>query len=194
MEIEASMWVGFGLSLFAAFFYSLFHISLSSSSKISLSRILEDREKQVRSKILDIYEELKVSTEILRIFFLIAFLAFLFMAVPQWRIWSLWFFLGLVVFYILILELIPRLLNSRFNQQLLLFFLASFRLPYLLTKPILWILKSRGDEEEPEEQREASEEELDAFVEEAAEEGIIEEEEGELLKSVVEFGDTIVRE
>ncbi len=188
------MWVGFGLSLFAAFLYSLFHISLSSSSKISLSRILEDRERQVRSKILDIYDELKVSTEILRIFFLIAFFAFLFMAVPQWRIWSLWFFLGLVVFYILILEMVPRLLNSRFNQQILLFFLASFQFPYLLTKPILWILKPRGDEEEPEEQREASEEELDAFVEEAAEEGIIEEEEGELLKSVVEFGDTIVRE
>ncbi len=188
------MWVGFGLSLFAAFLYSLFHISLSSSSKISLSRILEDRERQVRSKILDIYDELKVSTEILRIFFLIAFFAFLFMAVPQWRIWSLWFFLGLVVFYILILEMVPRLLNSRFNQQILLFFLASFQFPYLLTRPILWILKPRGDEEEPEEQREASEEELDAFVEEAAEEGIIEEEEGELLKSVVEFGDTIVRE
>jgi CBS domain containing-hemolysin-like protein len=45
-----------------------------------------------------------------------------------------------------------------------------------------------------EEEREASDEELQAFVEEAEEEGIIEKEEGVLLKSVVEFGDTIVRE
>jgi len=188
------LWVGVVLSLLAAFLFSLFHISLSTSSKISLSRILEDREKKVRSRLLDIYDELKLSTEILRIFFLLAFSVFLFNVFPQWQIWPLWFFFGLVIFYILIFEMIPRLFNSRFNQQILLLFLASFRLPYLVTKPILWILKLRGDEEEPEEQREASEEEIDAFVEEAAEEGIIEEEEGELLKSVVEFGDTIVRE
>lgn len=194
MENELIPWIAMGLSLLAVFLFSLFHIALSSSSKISLSRILEDREKVVRGKILDIYDELKLSTEILRNFFLIASLFFVFMTFQQVWAWPLWFYCGVVAFYILVFEWIPRLLNSRFNQQLMLLFLASFRLPYLMTKPLLWLLRTREAEEEHEEQREASEEELDAFVEEAAVEGIIEEEEGELLKSVVEFGDTIVRE
>jgi CBS domain containing-hemolysin-like protein len=194
MENELILWVALGLSLLAAFIFSLFHIALSSSSKISLSRILEDRDKAVRARFLDIYDELKLSTELLRIFFLIASLFFVFMVFPQMRVWPLWFYCGVVAFYILVFEMIPRLLNSRLNPPLMLFFLASFRLPYLMTKPLLWLLRTWEEEEEQEEQREASEEELDAFVEEAAEEGIIEEEEGELLKSVVEFGDTLVRE
>jgi len=47
---------------------------------------------------------------------------------------------------------------------------------------------------EEDELREASDEEIQTFINEAKEEGIIEKEEGALLKSVVEFGDTIVRE
>jgi CBS domain containing-hemolysin-like protein len=73
-------------------------------------------------------------------------------------------------------------------------FLVSFRVPYLLSKPLLWLIKTKPVEKEPEEQREASEEEIQVLIDEAKEEGIIEKEEGVLLKSVVEFGDTIVRE
>jgi len=45
-----------------------------------------------------------------------------------------------------------------------------------------------------EESRETSEEEIETFVNEARSEGIIEKEEGILLKSVVQFSDTVVRE
>jgi CBS domain containing-hemolysin-like protein len=80
------------------------------------------------------------------------------------------------------------------SKGVLAFFLHSFKIPYYLCKPLLCILRAKVFHREIEEEREASEEEIEAFVEEAEEEGIIEKEEGILLKSVVEFGDTIVRE
>jgi CBS domain containing-hemolysin-like protein len=81
------------------------------------------------------------------------------------------------------------------NRSVLSFFLSTYKIPYILSKPLLFLLRSKAFHKEvEEEEREASDEELQAFVEEAEEEGIIEKEEGVLLKSVVEFGDTIVRE
>ena len=194
MDSELFIWVGFGLSLGMTFLFSLFHVALSASSKISISRTLEDRDKPYRSRILDIHDELKTSTEILRNFFLISCIFFLFLVFPRIRIWPLWFFLCLVAAYLFFLEIIPRWLDRGSNRAILNFFLSSFKLPYYAAKPLLWIVRSRSPEKEPEEQREASEEEIDALIEEAEEEGIIEKDEGDLLKSVVEFGDTIVRE
>lgn len=194
MELDLIKWAGFCLSFLAAFLFSLFHISLSSFTKISISRLLEDREKQFRLKILEIYDELKVSTEIIRAFFLIAFIVYLYMIFPKLQFWPLWLFLIIIAGYFIFLELIPRTIISVFNRQMLTFFLSSYRLPYLISKPFFWLAKSRISEKEPEEQREASEEEIQALIDEAKEEGIIEKEEEVLLKSVVEFGDTIVRE
>ncbi len=194
MNSDGLVWLGFGLSFVMAFMFSLFHVALSASSRISLSRLLEDRDKDFRSRILEIHEELKASTEILRNFFLIAFIVFFYLSLPRLQMWPLWFFAALIFFYLVFFEVIPRWLDSGYNRPILSFFLASFKLPYYATKPVWWIVRSRVTEKEPEEQREASEEEIEALIEEAEEEGIIEKEEGDLLKSVVEFGDTIVRE
>lgn len=194
MDSELITWSGFGLSFLAAFAFSLFHISLSSFTKISISRFLEDRDKEYRTKILEIYDELKISAEVMRILFLIAFIVYLFIIFPRLRFWPLWSFLCALGLYIIFFESLPRLLNAVGSRQILSFFLSSFRIPYLLSKPLLWIVKTKTAEKEPEEQREASEEEIQALIDEAKEEGIIEKEEGVLLKSVVEFGDTIVRE
>jgi len=194
MEIEFFKWAGLGLSFLAAFIFSLFHVSLGSFSKIAISRFLEDKEKQFKLKILEIYEELKISAEIMRIFFFTAFLLYVYLSFPRLRLWPLWLFLVSFLVYFFLLELIPRALNSINQRRILEFFLLTFRIPYLLSRPLIGLVKTWTIEKEPEEQREASEEEIDALIEEAEEEGIIEKEEGELLKSVVEFGDTIVRE
>lgn len=194
MEIELIKWGGLALSFLAAFLFSLYHISLSTTSRISVSRFLEDRDRDFRAHVLDIFDDLKISAEVLRAFFLIAFLVYFFLAFPQLRFWPLWFFLLAFGLYFLILDLIPRFINAANPRRVLGFYLSSFQLPYLLSRPLVWIARRLTPEREPEEQREASEEEIDALIEEAEEEGIIEKEEGDLLKSVVEFGDTIVRE
>ena len=75
MDIEYLKWAGFFLSFLAAFLFSLFHLSLSSHSKISLSRFLEEKDKKYRTNILEAFDEIKTAVGFLRIIFLIAFLS-----------------------------------------------------------------------------------------------------------------------
>jgi len=194
MEIEYFEWVGFFFSFLAAFLFSLFHMSLGSFSKISLSRFLEDEEKQYRLKIIDIYDEIKISVEFMRIILIIAFLIYLYVIFPRLMFWPLWLFLISLAIYFIFFDLFPRLLNSLSSKKILGFFLPSYRLAYFIASPLLLIKKIKPSDEEKDEIHEASDEEIQAFIDEAKEEGIIEKEEGVLLKSVVEFGDTVVRE
>jgi len=194
MEIEYAKWAGFCLSFIAAFLFSLFHISLGSFSKIAISRFLEDKEKNYRLKILEIFDELKIAVEFMRILFLIAFLVYLYLIFPRLIFWPLWLFLISLGIYLIFFDMLPRLLNLLNKNKILSIFLPSFKIPYVLSKPLHLLMKAKAFEKEQEEQREASEEEIQALIEEAKEEGIIEKEEGILIKSVVEFGDTIVRE
>lgn len=192
MAIDTLQWVGLGLSLFSAFLFSLYHISLETSSKIAISRILED--KPYRSKILDIYDELKIAVGYMRSIFLIACLVYFFIVFPHLQLWPLWTLIFTLAVYILFFEFLPRLLNTYYKKRILLILLPSYKIPFALAKPILFLENIKSMEKDIDEQHEASEEEIDALIEEAEEEGIIEKDERELLKSVVEFGDTIVRE
>jgi CBS domain containing-hemolysin-like protein len=194
MTAESWKWVGLGAVFLAAFLFSLFHATLSSFSKISLSRFLEDKKKDQRQRLLDLYDETKIAVESLRVIFVIAFLIYLLTVTPLGDFWPFWFFLLAVGIFFVFFDYLPRLLNSLNTKAFVGFFLPSFRLVHWLAVP--WILLLRRLEKRPleEEIREATEDELETFIDEATEEGIIEEGEGELLKSVVEFGDTVVRE
>ncbi len=195
METKIVEWAGLSLSFLIAFLFSLFYVALWSTSKISISRILEDKEKSYRLKILEIYDDLRISIEIMRTLFIISFLIYLFVVFPSLTLWPLSYLLLAFAVYLIFFDLFPRLINSLNNRGVLLFFLSTFKIPYVLSKPLLFLLRAKVFHQEiEEEEREASDEELQAFVEEAEEEGIIEKEEGVLLKSIVEFGDTIVRE
>lgn len=195
METDFVEWIGLGLSFVGAFIFSLFHMALWSASKISISRYLEDKKKPYRLKILEIYDDLRIAVEIMRALFVIAFLIYLFVVFPSLTLWPLSFLLIAFVIYLIFFNLLPRLINLLNHKGIVSVFLSTFKIPYVLTKPILFLLRIKAFRREiAEEEREASDEELQAFVEEAEEEGIIEKEEGMLLKSVVEFGDTIVRE
>ncbi len=194
MNVEIITWAGFFLSFLAAFLFSLFHLSLSSFSKIALSRFLEDKDKKYRLKILDIYDEIKIAVSFLRVIFLIAFLVYLFTIFPRLRFWPLWLFLISLGVYFVLFDSLPRFLNVLNKKRILSLFLPSYRLAHFLAYPLLAITKIKESEEEQEEFRETSDEEIQTFIEEAQEEGIIETEERGLLKSVVEFGDTVVRE
>jgi CBS domain containing-hemolysin-like protein len=195
METKIVEWAGLSLSFLIAFLFSLFYVALWSTSKISISRILEDKEKSYRLKILEIYDDLRISVEIMRILFIIASLIYLFIVFPSLTLWPLSYLLIAFAVYLIFFDLFPRLINSLNNRGVLFFFFSTFKVPYALSKPLLFLLRAKVFHREiEEEEREASDEELQAFVEEAEEEGIIEKEEGVLLRSIVEFGDTIVKE
>lgn len=197
MTTDFWTWTGLALAFLATFLVSLFKVSLSSFSKISASRLIEDKDKPFRAQILRRFGETQLAVGYVRILVLIAFLVYLFIAFPKLRLWPLWFFLIAVAVCSIFFEYLPRLLNSVNKVRVLEFFLPSVRIFHVLASPLLALsrnLVEKEEREEKDEEREASDEEIETFIDEAREQGIIEKDEDELLRSVVEFGDTLVRE
>jgi CBS domain containing-hemolysin-like protein len=194
MTAEFFRWAGLSALFLVAFLLSLFHSSLGTFSKISLSRFLEDKEKERRQELLDLYDETRIAVESWRAIFIIAFLIYLLTLIPRWRLWPLWFFLISVGLFFILFDYLPRLLNALNKRAVIQFFLPTFGLVHGLAAPLIFLVRKLEKEAIEEEIREASEEEIETFIDEATEEGIIEEHEGVLLKSVVEFGDTLARE
>jgi len=187
-------WAGLAALFLIAFLLSLFHASLSTFSKISLSRFLEEKEREFRERTLEVYDETRIAVESLRVIFIIAFLIDLSRPVPRIEHWPVWLFLGSLAVFFIFFDYLPRLLNSLNKKGVIGFFLPSFGLVHWIASPLILLLRKIEAKQIEDEIHEASEEEIDTFIDEATEEGIIEEHEGDLLKSVVEFGDTLVKE
>jgi len=198
MKTTVVQWIGLGLGLLAAFCLSLFYMAWAGFSKISLSRFLEDEDKRDRGQVLERYDDIRIAIEFWRTILVIAVLVYFIAALPRLSLWPLWFFLGAALTYGIFLDILPRFFVSRNKEGVLNFFLPSFRLFLILSAPVLAVSRRlcerEESEEEEEEDREASRGEIETFIDSAREEGIIEKDEGVLLRSVVEFGDTVVRE
>lgn len=189
---------GVALSLAATFVLSLFYMALDGFSKVSLSGLLEEKEKPYRHEVLGSYDEIRIAVESWRTVCLIGFLINLFLAFQAGALWSLWLFLIAVAAYGVFFEAIPRWIASVAKERLILAFLPSYRYILYLAAPVVALARWHGSREEAgedrEDEREAGNEEIETFIDEAKEEGIIEKGDDELLRSVVEFGDTVVRE
>jgi CBS domain containing-hemolysin-like protein len=198
MTMTAVVWTGLALAFVAAFLLSVFHFVLGAYSKISLSRFLENRDKTDRSKILKSLDEARLAVEFLRIVAILALAVYGFVAFGAAGLRPIWLFLAALAVYAIGLDFIPRLIVLAAKRFLLKTFLPAFPLVRVLAFPVLVVsrrLVAREEQrEELEEDREASDEEIETFIDEATEEGIIDKGDNELLRSVVEFGDTVVRE
>jgi CBS domain containing-hemolysin-like protein len=198
MTMAAVIWTGLTFAFIAAFLLSLFHVCLDSYSKISLSRFLENWDKAARAKILGDFEETRLAVEFLRILIILALVVYGFVVFPGSALRPLWLFLAALAVYGIFLDFVPRLLVFVDKAVILRMFLPAFPLVRFLASPLLVIsrnlLEREEQREEKEEDREASDEEIETFIDEATEEGIIDKGEDELLRSVVEFADTVVRE
>src|SRR5262245_45251479 len=98
-------------------------------------------------------------------------------------------------------QLVPRVVATRRPEKVLLYLLPLLRFTHLLMLPFSSVLtrvmnyfQSWEEEVEPAKVAEASEEEIQAFIDAGQEEGILESDEGELIQSIVHFGDKVARE
>ena len=95
---------------------------------------------------------------------------------------------------------VPQFLYRRTKAHWMLTMAPFFRAVSLATKPIVLLmgffqsLVELADEKNGHEDPPTSAENIDAFITAGTEEGLIQEEDRELIQSVVEFGDTLVRE
>ncbi|MBN1938019.1 MAG: HlyC/CorC family transporter [Candidatus Aminicenantes bacterium] len=192
-------WAGFGLNVLAAFALSLFHLTLARFSKIGLSGYLEERNRPDRAGILNRYDDIKTAVEFWRVILLLGLGVYAVLLFPGLRTRPLVSFLAAAGVYALFFDMTPRILAGIDEERFLGFLLPCHRLFLFLAEPILkidhWLSVREEQKEEAEpDDREAGEEEIETFIDEAREEGIIEKGEDALLRNIVEFGDTVVRE
>jgi magnesium and cobalt exporter, CNNM family len=111
-------------------------------------------------------------------------------------------FVATFVIVVLFRQLLPRLLTQNHPEDVFWTLLPAFQVFYRLfsvfVAPVTGLLNRmrKPETEEPitEEEDEETKEEIQAFIDVGEEAGIIEEAEGELIQSIIEFSDTRVAE
>ena len=190
------------------FLLSVLESSISRISRLSL-KVLAEREQNVKDHLLqDIAGDrvqfllpIQFGSQVLVVISAVVISSLLFEADVAYAF--LWAFASVVVVIALFRQLFPKMIVQSEPERVLLRLLPVlgplYRLLQWVSSPLTILLRAfeasqlkhqlNEDVEE-----DASEEEIQAYLGVGAEEGIIEEDESELIQSALEFGDTLVRE
>jgi len=111
-------------------------------------------------------------------------------------------FVAVFLVVVLFRQLIPRLVTQNHPEEVFWAILPAFQVFYrfssIVVAPVIFLLnrmrKPEPEEDLTEDEAEETKEEIQAFIDVGEEAGIIEESEGELIQSIIEFSDTRVAE
>lgn len=190
------------------FLLSVLESSISRISRLSL-KVLAEREQNVKDHLLqDIAGDrvqfllpIQFGSQVLVVISAVVISSLLFEADVAYAF--LWAVASVVVVIALFRQLFPKMIVQSEPERVLLRLLPVlgplYRLLQWVSSPLTILLrvfeasqlKNQLNEDVEED---ASEEEIQAYLGVGAEEGIIEEDESELIQSALEFGDTLVRE
>jgi len=183
------------LSFFVNTFLFLFFTSYLNLSSVKL---LKAREQEGESFFLTFFEKKSLYLFSLLLLSIISFFVnILSYLKTTFFFFSNKYFASALYIPLIFLQLtICHLISARFTEQIFkksLKFLMFFLFPvFLFSYPLNFLAnKIKGEEKNDEETRE---EEKEAFIDEGTREGIFETEEMELIKGIMEFSETIVRE
>ena len=179
--------------------FYIFEISFKSFSKISLAGFLDDfnNENIKKFDFIKKYETVLNSIRALSFFLQLILFIYSFFALkklipnPIYRT-ILLTFIFLFVFNFL-LYTISYLKKESILKKLILF----YRIPWLFFYPANIIFSSlikKNPENRENDQDDPSEKELEIFFEESTKEGVLEKEDKEMIESVIDFSDTLVKE
>ncbi len=196
------------LFVVALLLISIVDIALSGVNKISVRRFLDNPKVRSAPKLVELVEnraEVLLSVHILVQLLLIAGAVFLIGVFSRRQVASTLTIAGTVgVMFLLTLvfrQLVPRIIATRNPELVLLHLLPLLRVAHILMFPFSRVLMrvmnyfQRWEEQVvPNKEEEASEEEIQAFIDAGQEEGILESKEGAMIQSIVHFGDKVARE
>jgi putative hemolysin len=187
---------------------SILEIAFSSINKIAFRRFLDKPDMKAAptlALLLESRTEVLLSIHLLIQTLMVSGAVFLFSAFDRRDVAYVAGIPGtVVVMFVLIVlfrHLIPRLVVARNPEMVLLYLFPVFRLCVLFMRPfaramtaVLNYFHSWEEEISPEKEEVATDEEIQAFIDAGQEEGILADTEGEMIQSIVHFGDKIVRE
>ncbi len=189
----------FILFLFAVLFH-LLESSFESFSRISLARFLGGLEvgRLPRFDFVEKFDLVIHSLEtvvfVLQIILMLCTFRVLRTAIPSAALRILLIGLFYLVFFNVVFYIIAYLNREAVLRALIFLFPVAWFLFYPLNLIFSVFLKESPADPGENENDELSDEQLEVFLEEGAKEGVIEKEDQEMIESVLEFGDTLVKE
>ena len=206
MLIELELFIAATLVL-GLLVMSVLDFALAAVNNIALRRITEHREgrqRQLTEALAEARAEVLMAVHITIQTLLIALAVLLtgtFLSYP------LPFFAALplaaattLIIVLAFRQLVPRAIALRSPEDVLERLIPVLAVPYFVLRPLARLITAmlnrfhQWDEIEAEEEEEASEEEIQAFIDAGQEEGILEQDEGAMIQSIVQFGDKVALE
>jgi putative hemolysin len=204
MELELLLAAILVLGLFVM---SLLDFALGAVNKIALRRITENRggqQRQLTEALAEARAEVLMVVHITIQTLLVALAVLLtgtFLSYPLVPIVALPLAGATTLIIVLTFrQLVPRALALRSPDEVLERLIPVLAIPYFILRPLARTITTllnrfnQWDEIESEEEEEASEEEIQAFIDAGQEEGILEQDEGVMIQSIVQFGDKVALE
>lgn len=197
-----------GLFIIALVLMSIIDIAFSTVNKISVRRLLDNPKAKAAPALAEMLEtraEVLTSVHIVIQLLLVSGSVFLFGAFGRRQIPYVAGMPGTIAVMMFIIlffrHLIPRIITMRSPEIVLLRLFPFVRLAHFMLRPISRLLMGTlnyfhqwEEEMEPAKEEETSDEEIQAFIDAGQEEGILEHDEGEMIHSIVHFGDKVARE
>ena len=190
-------------------FFSLIESAISQSNPLTLRMLLEKPEGRPSSLLATVLEDrerilipLHFGTQTAAIILTVMITHICLQFGMHWGLCAA--LVSSILIALLFRQLLPRLLTQGNPERRLVRLLHVFHPAYLILRPmvapLVMVLSRHRQKQEEEngtdngEDEEATEEEIHAYLQVGEDEGIIEKEDSRLIQSVVEFGNTLVRE
>jgi putative hemolysin len=188
---------------------STIDVALSNVNKVSVRRLMDHRPKAKAAPsiavLLETRTEALTSMHVVIQLLLVWCAVFVFTAFERRQIPHALavFATGAVMMLVILLfrHLIPRILTMRSPELVLLHLFPIFKIVHFALRPLSALLMTTlkyfhqwEKDTEPAKEEDTSEEEIQAFIDAGQEEGILEDAEGEMIQSIVHFGDKVARE
>lgn len=196
------------LLVLALLVMSVIDLAFTNVSKVAIRRLVDRPRAKAASSLAAMVEtrsEVLTSLHIIIQLFLVSGAVFVFTLFQRREIRGAVSVLGTVGTMMLVIlifrQLLPRIITMRSPEVVLLRLFPILKIAHVALRPLSLLLMSALDyfheweqDVEPVKVEETSEEEIQAFIDAGEEEGILEREEGEMIQSIVHFGDKVVRE
>ncbi len=196
------------LFILALLVMSIIDVAFSNVSKVAIRRLVDRPKAKAAPSLATMLEsraEVLTSIHIVIQLFLVAGSVFVFPLFERRQIRYSASVLGTVVVMMLVIllfrQLLPRIMTLRSPETVLLRLFPIFKIAHMALRPVSVVLMSAlnyfhqwEQDVEPAKEEETSEEEIQAFIDAGQEEGILEHDEGEMIQSIVHFGDKVARE
>jgi len=191
------------------FVLSLVESAVILASPLALRMIMERQEKPV-SPLLSLVVENKMQIMVpvhlgIQVCLIVVAILMTHLGLQRWPAKGLLYsFVSVILVSVLFRQLLPKLFTQNEPEKKLVRLMKIYghfyRILHLLALPVSSLLNlhkrmhTEVEDRNELDNEEASEEEIQAYLEIGEDEGILQEEDSELIQSVVEFGNTLVRE